>query len=276
MPTHFAVINADPGMENSLTYKYNSMIRGLCEESGIRYIKAAGPNLYNDLVSLTPETPRVDNPPYWVINDKGKIGRLMQGCTNHYKVAPMDREIRKLLYEIHGISIKSRRIPGVVVKWIGFTAEESQRKSEPDQKYVRFEYPLIEKGIYKKDVHAFYKKNGIELPPRSVCNGCFANGLETFKEMRDNRPGDFQQAVDVDESIRHNIPGVKGDCYVSRTCIPLKQLDAQDFKLSPDQIDRLKNRLQPDGETLHAIGLRGSNPEGDQDEFSCDKGVCFV
>jgi hypothetical protein len=247
-PENFLVLNADPGMENSLTYKYVQRMFKLCREAGIECATVPGPNLYRDLVQLkmTGAT-RVDNPPYWTVNEKGKVGQLMQKCTKHYKIAPMDRFLRLYMEKRFGISAKSKRIrEASVEKWIGFSADEVHRCKPSSQKYIRFRYPLIENEITNADVLTIFEELGEKPPPRSVCNACFANGSKVLAEMQSSRPDDWEQACAVDDAVRDlKQVGINDQVFVSRDCRPLRQFDS---------------------EAGHANG----------DEWACDSGYCFV
>lgn len=252
-PDSFLVLNADPGMENSKTYEYNKEMFKHCNDAGIEALTVPGPNLYSDLVTLKKSNKnRLDNPPYWVDKGEGKKGRLVQKCTYTYKIAPMDRFIRIFLEERFGISRKTKRLgENIVQKWIGFTFDEVHRIKPSKQKYIEFSYPLIDLEMNREDVDAYFKKNGLVKPPRSVCNACFANGLETFKEMYLNRPEDWKQAVKVDKNVRDLTQiGVDLPTYVSNTLIPLDTLAEMDFDLSQEREDA--------------------------DDYSCDSGYCFV
>lgn len=252
-PKNFLVLNADPGMENSGTYIYVQKMKNLCQEQNIPFFTVPGKNLYKDIVNLknTPAT-RFDNPPYWMLGKSGKIGRLKQKCTYMYKIAPMDRFLRSYLWKNFGISKKGTLREKLVEKWIGFTSSELERIKPSKQKYIYFSYPLIDLKMSNKDVLDYYLKHNLVPPPRSVCNACFANGLETFKEMFHSRPEDWKQAVNVDNSIRDwKQIGVKNPVYVSNTLIPLEKLAEQDFDVS--KIDKdLEN------------------------DYSCDSGYCFL
>lgn len=237
-PENLVVLNADPGMENSRTYEYVEMMFSECAKAGIEAFTVDGPNLYRDLVEL--EGSRVDNPPYWTLDEKGKRGRLRQKCTQHYKIAPMDRAIRRILEDRYGISRKSGRIgSGIVEKWIGFSYDEADRIKPPNVKYQRFRYPLIELGMRNSDVIDYYLDNELPIPARSVCNACFANGLDTLKEMHDERPEDWKQAVEVDEAVRDlSQIGVHDEVYVSSTTTSLAELAQREFDISDDAGDK--------------------------------------
>lgn len=252
-PENLIVLNADPGMEDPRTYEYLDNMFSYCDQEGIDAWTVDGPDLYEDIVTLDEtDKDRFDNPPYWTKDEEGSTGRLRQKCTQVYKIAPMDRAIRRVLEERFDISQKSKRLgDGIVEKWIGFSFDEVERVKPPEQKYIRFRYPLIEKGMASSDVIDFFFDHGLAVPPRSVCNACFANDLDRFQDMYENRPEAWKQAVNVDESVRDlSQIGVEDDVYVSHAAEPLKQLAENDFETTDDD------------ENL--------------EERSCDSGYCFI
>lgn len=248
-PDPFLVVNADPGMENSETYKQNEVMRAECKKAGIEFVTVPGPNLATDLLDLK-NRKRIDNPPYWTAPRVAGAseGQLMQKCTRFYKVEPMDRWLRVWIEANLGYGAKSGRLPqGLLEKWIGFPKGEEMRIKPSRQKYIRFRYPLMELGMGNAEVAAYYRDNGIAQPPRSVCNACFANTAKHYKEMRANRPEDFALAVAVDAAVRDmSSCGVEEEVFVSKTRKPLPIIADDEF-------------------------------EGEQLEmFSCDSGYCFT
>lgn len=230
---NFIVLNADPGMENVESYIFVEKTRKRCAERGIPFITAPGPNLFKDGTENRPR--RWDNPPFWTKNRKtGKIGKLKQCCTIHYKIRPMRRALRCYLFDKFGFGLKTSKLPPVNAL-IGFAADEHGRvkpRNKKDPKYVTLRYPLIEAGIDRPKVDGYYLKNGIPKPPRSVCNACFANGLAYYRDMADNRPDDFEAACKFDEMNRDMTRyGVEDECFVSSTCIPLRTLEEMDFDI---------------------------------------------
>ena len=259
-PKNFLVMNADPGMENSNTYRYNVMMFEECRKASIPALTAPGPNLYKDLTELhkTKKT-RIDNPPYWTKDfNSGKRGRLLQKCTREYKIAPMDRAVRSYLKANFGVENKLR--PGLVKKWIGFSFDEVHRIKPSAQKYIDFEYPLVDLRMRKMDVIKWFEEQQLPIPPRSVCNACFANGANTFKKMAQERPEDFQQAKRVDEAVRDlSQIGVKDEVFVSHELLSLAQLEKDGFER--EEVQRF---------------LPGFGADGDADDWGCDSGYCFV
>lgn len=248
-PDHpLIVLNADPGMENSQTYVYVAEMRARFEAFGIPFITVKR-NLYAELLALKASgATRFDTPPFWTKNRKtGKKGRLLQKCTGAYKVAPMDRAIRAWMQANLGISAKSKRLgENIVRKWIGFSQDEWTRIKESKQKYVYMDYPLIDRRMTKTDIRTYFLKINRPLPPRSVCNACYANDVAFFKNMAATRAVDFEQACKVDDEIRDlRHIGVEDECYVSSTLIGLRELAARGFVL-PAEV------LEQDAEMCHS------------------------
>lgn len=241
-PPILLVANADPGMENSGSKKFVDDCRAGCERLGIPFLQVKR-NLYEDIMRMKRDgVTRLDNPPFWTKNrDTGKRGRLLQACTAYYKIAPMCAAVRDWMDENIGVSkINTRLGSNAVRQWIGFSADEVHRIKEPKQEYQYFEYPLIEMGMDRPAIRQFYLKHGITTPPRSVCNACFANDVEFFKEMFENRPEDWAQAVAVDEEIRDlTCIGITDECYVSWTLIPLVKLAELGFPKIDGEAEQL-------------------------------------
>jgi len=237
-------------MENAATYRHTEEMKKECATAGIEFQTVPGPNLLRDLTADDRGT-RLDNPSYWTMDTEGNQGRLIQKCTKHYKIAPMDRAVRKELNKRFGTSLVSKRLgENIVCKWIGFSLNEVYRIKPAAQRYIEFQYPLIDMGMDDAAVMQFYEDHHLPVPPRSVCNACFSNGVDTLRDMYDYRPADWHHAVRVDDAIRDmSDVGAKETCFVSKTMLSLRELAANDFKV--------------DGN-----GMEGGH--------SCDSGYCFT
>lgn len=250
-PKNFIVLNADPGMENSRTYGIVADSARRCVEAGIPFLRTAR-SLYQEILGLKASgATRFDTPPFWTKNrETGKRGRLMQGCTQAYKIAPMYRALREWMAANIGVPENRTDLGTNSVKmWIGFSNDEWMRIKEDKREYVEMEYPLIERKMGQLEMDSYYRDRGIPRPPRSVCNACYANDVAYFHAMHDERPSDWEQAVLIDEAIRDLTQiGILDECYVSWALIPLAELAARDF---PD-ID------------------------GEMEAMACHSGHCFV
>lgn len=239
-PDNFVVIRANPGMENSETNSYVEMMADRFKSAGIPYLETKTDLLRGLLELKQSGKTRFDMPPFWTKNrETGKKGRLMQQCTQWAKIAPMDAALRQWMHDNLGISRKSRRIGvGTVEKWIGFSQDEWMRIKENKRKYITMAYPLVDRRMTKADISRYYLEHGLKLPPRSVCNACYANDVAHFKRMHDERPDEFWgQAVPVDEAIRDlRYIGIRDECFVSSSLLPLRELAALGFS-SKDELD---------------------------------------
>lgn len=244
-PRNFIVINADPGMENSATYAYVDMMEAECVTAGIPFIRVKR-DMYAEIMALKASgATRFDNPPFWA-RDRltGKIGQLMQKCTKTYKIAEMDRALRVWMSENINVPMNNQRLGAdAVCRWIGFTADEMHRIKEDRKEFEYCAYPLVEMGIDRAKLSGLYLQWGKPMPPRSVCNACFANDVSHFKAMHDERPSDFEQACKVDDEIRDlSCIGITDECYVSSVCIPLRTLAANGFNLMAAQQEQDSER----------------------------------
>lgn len=237
-PDNFVVLNADPGMENTETYSVVASYEAECAWQGIPFLRVKR-DLYGEILALKgSKKTRFDTPPLWTKDPlTGKKGRLLQNCTAAYKIAPMDRALRLWMDETLGVPKKSKNIgTGTVAKWIGFSEDEWHRVKTPRVKYVVFEYPLIDRRMKDIDLNTYLLESGRAIPPRSVCSGCYANDVGYFKQMFAERPDNWSQAVAVDEAIRDLTQiGVRHECFVSSTLIPLRVMAAMNFENLQDQ-----------------------------------------
>lgn len=140
----------------------------------------------------------------------------------------MDQHLRRWLARRYGVSTRGAIGENVVEKWIGFGADEEHRVSRASAKYQCFRFPLIELGLDKAAVVQWLHDRKLPIPPRSVCVGCWANGVDTLREIRDKDPTGWAKARAFDGAIRDlSGIGVTNPCYVSRTLRPLAEALAE-------------------------------------------------
>lgn len=233
-PAPLIVTCANPGMEHPTTHVHTSLMEERCKKAGIPFLRS-NRSLYDEILAAKKlGKTRFDSPGFYTKNrETGKVGKMVQKCTKEYKIAPMDRLARGWMDANMGISKKTKRLgEKVLQKWIGFSYDEWHRiKDHPCPKYVCFDYPLVNAKITTADILAYFKANGLSIPPRSVCNGCFANDADHFKDLHDNWPTAWHQAVAVDDEVRDwSQFGIRDDVFVFSGCIPLLELAALGFK----------------------------------------------
>jgi 3'-phosphoadenosine 5'-phosphosulfate sulfotransferase (PAPS reductase)/FAD synthetase len=239
------VVAADPGNEHVLSYSFRDKTFSELRAAGIPAIVADGPKMLDDLRRRRAECrTSIDQPALWT--ESG--GQLAQHCTRHYKIRPMNRAVA------HWIRINlqiSRWGTHSVERWIGFAFDETKRaaKMKMDDHRQQARFPLIDMQWTRDDVDDWYESTGEPQPPRSVCNHCWANGVQTFKRIHDTDPEGWQRAVEYDELAADMSQfGVRERTFCSRTRMRLKQLADNGFDVT------------------------GSNA----DAMACDSGVCFT
>lgn len=146
-------------------------------------------------------------------------GKMTAFCSTEWKARVIDRYIRQT-----GGPVADKRI-----HWIGFTYDERQRiKGEQGRLY-----PLVDMMLTKADVRQIIRAAGWPDPTSSACWMCANLDNREWREMRDNRPDEFEKACAFDEEIRENdlFNGGSG-VWLHHSRVPLREadLEAEDRK----------------------------------------------
>ncbi len=152
-------------------------------------------------------------------------GTLMRQCTKAYKIEPILKEIRRQL----GLPFRARVPSGVVVEqWIGISTDEVTRAKRNQQQWLRNRWPLIELEWSRLDCQRWFAQcyPGRALA-KSACIACPYHDGATWRDMRDNDPASWEQAVVFDAGIRKagTRGGLRQETYVHRQAVPLDQAD---------------------------------------------------
>ena len=144
-----------------------------------------------------------------------KPNKLPNFCTNTWKVEVVERYMRKA----HGVTVGQR------VKWIGFSFDESRRweRMMEGEEYKRglIRFPLVELRMKRHEAIRVVERMGWPTPPRSRCWMCPNQNDKQWREVQQNHPAEFAQAVALDEDIRargHNL-------FLHSTFRPLRDVD---------------------------------------------------
>jgi hypothetical protein len=146
-------------------------------------------------------------------------------CTSEYKLAPINRKVRELL---GAAPPKFRSVPRgrVAETWIGFSTDEVGRVGSTGHQvlYQRPRYPLLELGMSRRDCTRYLDRAGWGDTEKSACIGCPYHGNRQWRELRDNHPAEWADAVAFDEAIRkggaRGLP-LNGEAFLHRSRIPL-------------------------------------------------------
>ena len=159
---------------------------------------------------------RCSKPPLFVLNADKTKGILTRDCTGDFKVAVIQRAIRRIM--------KEREVRNVI-QWIGISLDEVHRMKPSCVKYSEHRWPLIEKRISRHECLLWIEKNGYPKPDRSACVYCPYHSDNEWRRLRDEEPEAWERALEFDRKIRTGIHKVRGKCFVHKSCVPLDEVD---------------------------------------------------
>ena len=213
-PMPDCAIFADTGWEPKSVYDHLNRLREYL--SFPVHIVSTG-NLREDLISKSNSTgQRFASVPWFTAN--GGMGRRQ--CTSEYKIQPIRKKLRELLgYK------KGQRIPPESVEvWIGISTDEIQRMKDPRDKWQTHRWPLIDLRMSRQDCISFLEAEKWAAP-KSACIGCPYHSDAMWRDMRDNDPASWIDAVEVDKAIRSSGKNMRHQQFMHRSLKPLDQVD---------------------------------------------------
>jgi hypothetical protein len=216
------VVFADTGWEPARVYAQIERLAAVFDQLGIPLHRVAQGNLRAD--SINPEH-RFASVPYFVRNPDGSEGMGRRQCTSEYKLAPISRKVRELL---GATAPDFRRVPKgrVAEQWIGFSTDEIGRAGSSGHlvQYQRPRYPLLELGMSRRDCTRYLERAGWGDTAKSACIGCPFHGNRQWRELRDQHPAEWADAVAFDAAIRkggaRGLP-LNGEAFLHRSRVPL-------------------------------------------------------
>lgn len=259
-------IFADTGWEPRRVYEHLAKLGEVLSAAGVPLYQVSVGNLRSD--ALDPAH-RYASIPYFVRNPDGSEGMGRRQCTSEYKLGPIRRKVRELL---GAAAPDFRRVPRgrAAEQWIGFSTDEVHRVSDKrDVGYLTKRYPLLELGMSRDDCDRWLRSRGWTSVAKSACIGCPFHGNRQWRDLRDNHPEEWADAVAFDEAIRkggaRGLP-LNGEAFLHRSRVPLR--------LAP--IDRVTSAEWHDRQTDIFGQLADLAEEGDPDgcsPYGCRSGV---
>lgn len=216
-----AAIFADTGWEPARVYWQLDRVEKHLADAGVPLYRVAKGNLRRD--SVDPEH-RFASVPYFVRNPDGSDGMGRRQCTSEYKLAPIMRKCRELL---GATPPNFRHVPrgNVATQWIGFSTDEIHRVNDRRENlYTKKRYPLLDLGMSRKDCQRYLTSVGWGDTAKSACIGCPFHGNAQWRDLRDNSPEEWADAVQFDRLIRkggaRGLP-LNGEAFLHRSRVPL-------------------------------------------------------
>jgi hypothetical protein len=225
LPKPNAAIFADTGWEPRSVYDHLDRLAVALAEAGMPLHRVSSGNLRDD--AINPDH-RYASVPYFVRNADGSEGMGRRQCTSEYKLGPINRKVRELL---GAAAPDFRRVPKgqKAEQWIGFSTDEVQRVpgTKNAVSYIRPRYPLIEMRMSRTDCDRWLGVRGWTVA-KSACIGCPFHGNRQWRDLRDNHPDEWADAVAFDVAIRkggaRGLP-LSGEAFLHRARVPLDLVD---------------------------------------------------
>jgi hypothetical protein len=281
LPKLDAAIFSDTGWEPKEVYDHLDRLEAeVAKPAGIPIIRVSAGNIRAD--ALDPKHGFASMPLY-IVNKDGSSAMGRRQCTNEYKVKPIKEAVRRLLGAPDEANQSGRVRPGrvprgrVVEQWIGISTDEAARAKDSDVGYIRHAFPLLEHGVVgdpplrqagsgrpgwsRKDCERYLESRGWGSTPKSACIGCPFHGNAAWRDLRDNHPQEWADAVEFDELLRSHDSGrttLAGDdimagAFLHRSRTPLAEapIDRWSHKeraaLQGDMFDLLAEEDEPAG-----------------------------
>lgn len=144
-------------------------------------------------------------------NQSGDIGKLSNYCSSYWK-----REVVKRWANTQGVQ--------AVDNWLGISTDEMGRMANGRGQKWRNVFPLIERRMNRGDCIALVQRMGWPAAPRSSCYHCPNHTQEEWRDIRENKPADWREAVRLDRKMREHDANV----FLHADCVPLDQANLDD------------------------------------------------
>lgn len=233
-------IFADTGWEPRAVYEHLDRLTIALADAGVQVHIVSNGNIRDD--ALDPNSRYAAMPVYLKSKPTKKnptgngIGRRQ--CTNEYKLTPIKAKVRELLgAPVDPDTGRVGRVPGrpgerYAVNYVGISADEAGRIKPSDVLYMRRVDPLVDlmPTPWTRQACLNYLADRWPHPvPRSACIGCPFHRNDEWRNLRDNAPDEWADAVAFDHAIRDGIhahrSAWRGKLYLHDQRVPLDEAD---------------------------------------------------
>lgn len=243
LPRPDVFIFADTGDEPDYVYRYVEYLTKRLAGVNVPVVTVSNGNMVDDLYggkrfAVMPLFTRQMRPVsgFGVEAHNEQVGRLKRQCTADYKIEPIEKWIKNHLLEV-GAAKQTRSgaihvNQGVSVEtWLGISLDEVQRMKPSRTRWISHRWPLIEKRMTRQKCQQWLEARGLPVPLKSSCKRCPFHDKRYWRDMKENRPSDWQEVVMFDHDLRDSSSGLRiaatanGDLFLSEDCVPLVDVD---------------------------------------------------
>ena len=240
VPKADLAIFADTQDENQETYDHLNTLEEFLKEHGIPLHKVTIGRLSDVILGegIQKRAGFAVSIPAWT--DDG--APLRRQCTLHYKLEPIQAEVRKLLGFKKKQRIKGKKMARAM---IGISLDEIFRVKPSRTPWIFNHYPLIDARLRVEDCMKICKKYLGYIPGKSACVYCPYHDDRFFLDMKTKHPAEFEKACQIDEAIRNQTKeGAERPIFVHKSCTPLREFDLEEAVLQPNQLNLWNNSCE--------------------------------
>lgn len=221
LPGLDGAIFADTGWEPPSVYRQVDKLEVEFARAEIPLYRVSVGNIRND---ITDHESRFASVPWFIRNPDGSDGMGRRQCISEYKLRPIGLKVRELL-GAQAPDFRSVPRGNVAEQWIGFSTDEIHRVNDKQANlYTTKRYPLLDLDMSRKDCERWLRASGWGDTAKSACIGCPFHGNAAWRDLRDNHPEEWSDAVEFDRLIRKGGARgepLRGEAFLHRSRVPL-------------------------------------------------------
>jgi hypothetical protein len=158
-------------------------------------------------------------PPAYSLDAENGEGMLMRQCTRDFKIKPIYRELAAR-------GLKPCRM------LLGISIDEVERMKPAADEEVENTYPLVEAKITRAACRTWFAEHYPgRLLPRSACIGCPYHDRREWRDLRDNSPEEWADAIAYERELNGAVAQAESTfrasegVFLHRQRVPLDQVD---------------------------------------------------
>lgn len=208
-------IFADTGWEPKAVYKWLDWLEG---QLPFPLYRVSSGDIRADTMAGVNSTGQKFSPIPWFFVKGGKKGMGRRQCTREYKLRPIQRKVIELM--------GGKRPKDGCEMLIGISMDEAGRMKPSRVQYIKNVWPLIDMGMSRQSCLRWMEERQYPKPPKSACVGCPFHSDFMWRDMKDNDPESWADALEVDRAIRKSgSAGANFHQFMHHSFQPLDEVD---------------------------------------------------
>lgn len=250
-PADIAIF-ADVQEEPASVYEHLERLKQL---NGPEIVTVTAGRLGDGIINGIDGTKRFASIPAFLTHQDESAGIGRRQCTAEYKIAPIEREIRRRMDAV-GKPLKADQN---VVQVFGLSFDEPRRVDRVKAQFAgrrgwSCEFPLFDDFMTRADCVRYLENRWQHPVPRSACVFCPYHSDTEWQRIKTEDPEGWQRAIEIDEAIRKPSSvctrGMKATQYLHKSCKPLSEVE---LKPAADDKQKLFDWSQMDCEGMCGV-----------------------